>query len=105
MRFGIEGFMAGNTVDLGKEPDETIRGLRQTPSSALGSCRHKLKDEELPQVLEVLKQSNIRYFFLIGGNDTMDTIQRVEEYAKGQGYDLIGVGVPFRVRLDTSPLA
>ena len=100
MRFGIEGFMAGNTVDLGKEPDETIRGLRQTPSSALGSCRHKLKDEELPQVLEVLKQSNIRYFFLIGGNDTMDTIQRVEEYAKGQGYDLTGVGVPKTVDND-----
>lgn len=100
MRFGIEGFMAGDMIDFGKESAETITGLKHTPSSALGSCRHKLTDAELPRVLDMLRQSDIRYFFLIGGNDTMDTIHRVEEYAKEQGYELIGVGVPKTVDND-----
>ncbi len=100
MRFGIEGFLAGDVVDFAKESPATIRQLRQTPSSALGSCRHKLADDELGQVLDMLKQFNIRYFFLIGGNDTMDTIHRVEMYAKERRYDLIGVGVPKTVDND-----
>ncbi len=100
MRFGIEGFMAGDMIDFGKESAETITGLKHTPSSALGSCRHKLTDAELPKVLDMFKKSDIRYFFLIGGNDTMDTIHRVEEYAKEQGYELIGVGVPKTVDND-----
>ncbi len=100
MRYGIEGFMQDNVIDLGKEKPETIEGLKTTPSSALGSCRHKLKDEELPKVLEQLKKYNVRYYFLIGGNDTMDTIHRVEKYCKEQGYELRGVGVPKTVDND-----
>jgi 6-phosphofructokinase 1 len=100
MQFGIEGFMAGDMIDLGQESEKTIKGLRHTPSSALGSCRYKLKDADLPKVLDMLKKANIRYFFLIGGNDTMDTIHRVETYAKKQGYELIGVGVPKTVDND-----
>jgi len=100
MRFGIEGFMAGNMVDLGQQSPKTIKGLRRTPSSALGSCRYKLKDADLPKVLDILKRANIRYFFLIGGNDTMDTIHRVESYAKKENYELIGVGVPKTVDND-----
>ncbi len=71
-----------------------------TPSSALGSCRHKLKDADFPRILESLKKYDIRYCFLIGGNDTMDTIHRVEKYCRGQGYELIGVGVPKTVDND-----
>ncbi|MHC4149830.1 MAG: 6-phosphofructokinase, partial [Planctomycetota bacterium] len=71
MRFGIEGFMAGNIVDLDKEPEEVINGLKRTPSSALGSCRHKLSDDDLPVILEILRKQDIRYIFMIGGNDTM----------------------------------
>ena len=94
MRYGIEGFMEELVIDLGRELPETVEALKTTPSSALGSCRHKMKDEDFPLVLELLKKFNIRYYFLIGGNDTMDTIHRVEAYCKTQGYDLIGVGVP-----------
>ncbi len=79
MRYGIEGFLEENLIDFGNEPAETLEALKSTPSSALGSCRLKLKDEHLPQVLELLKKYNIRYMFLIGGNDSMDTIHRVEE--------------------------
>ena len=100
MRFGIEGFMAGNIVDLGRESAETISGLKHTPSSALGSCRHKLADTELPKVLDMLKKANVRYVFLIGGNDTMDTIHRIELYAKEHNYEMAGIGVPKTVDND-----
>ena len=100
MRYGIEGFMQNEVIDLGKETPETVERLKTTPSSALGSCRHKLKDDELPRVLEQLKKYNVRYYFLIGGNDTMDTIHRVEKYCREQGYELRGVGVPKTVDND-----
>ena len=100
MRFGIEGFMTGNIIDLGKESAAAIASLKNTPSSALGSCRHKLKDHDLPVILEKLKKHNIRFIFLIGGNDTMDTISRIELYAKEQNYDLTGIGVPKTVDND-----
>ena len=100
MRYGIEGFMAENIIDLGAEPVDTIAGLKETPSSALGSCRHKLKEDDLPKILEILKKYNIRYIFLIGGNDTMDTIHRVEVYARANSYDLIGIGIPKTVDND-----
>ena len=100
MQYGIEGFMQNKVIDLGKETPETIERLKTTPSSALGSCRHKLKDDELPNVLAQLKKYNVRYYFLIGGNDTMDTIHRVEKYCREQGYELRGVGVPKTVDND-----
>ncbi len=100
MRYGIEGFMKGEVIDLGAEDAAVIEGLRSTPSSALGSCRHKLGEEDFPAILEKLEKYNIRYYFLIGGNDTMDTICRVEAYCKRQGYDLAGVGVPKTVDND-----
>ncbi len=100
MRYGIEGFMAENLINLSEQPQEVVEGLKFTPSSALGSCRYKLLDSDLPRVLELLKKYNIRYIFLIGGNDTMDTIHRVEAYAKSQGYEMVGIGVPKTVDND-----
>ena len=88
MQFGIEGFMQEWLFDLGKQPRKVIEGLRHTPSSALGSSRHKVQEKDLPLILNVLKKFNIRYFFLIGGNDTMDTIHRVEEYCRKEKYEL-----------------
>ncbi|MCL2623208.1 MAG: 6-phosphofructokinase, partial [Planctomycetaceae bacterium] len=100
MQYGIEGFLQNEVIDLGRETPETIERLKTTPSSALGSCRYKLRDAELPQVLAQLKKYNVRYYFLIGGNDTMDTIHRVEKYCREQGYELRGVGVPKTVDND-----
>jgi ATP-dependent phosphofructokinase / diphosphate-dependent phosphofructokinase len=100
MRYGIEGFMQDKLIDLGAQPETTIAALRTTPSSALGSCRHKLQEADFPRILEMLRQHDIRYFFLIGGNDTMDTIHRVEAYCRQNGYELIGVGVPKTVDND-----
>ena len=100
MRYGIEGFLRGEVIDLGAEDPATIAALRSTPSSALGSCRHKLKEADFPKILDVLRRHAIRYFFSIGGNDTMDTVHRVEAYCRAEGYDLIGVGVPKTVDND-----
>lgn len=100
MHFGIEGFMNEDLWDLSKHDQSVIDGLRKTPSSALGSSRHKLQDEDFPVILNVLKKFDIRYFFLIGGNDTMDTVHRVEEYCRREGYELYGIGIPKTVDND-----
>ncbi len=100
MRFGIEGVLNDHLLDLGAESPETLKALRQAPSSALGSSRHKLKDDDLEPILKRLKQYNVRYFFMIGGNDTMDTIHRVTKYANEQGYEMMGVGIPKTVDND-----
>ncbi len=100
MRFAIEGFLQDVLVDLGAQSPATLCKLKATPSSGLGSSRHKLKEEELPRVLELLKKHDVRYFFLIGGNDTMDTIHCVEAYCRREGYELRGVGIPKTVDND-----
>ena len=93
MRFAIEGVLAGNLLDLSAESDDVLQQVRYTPSSALGSSRLKLQDKHFPTILKQLKKFDIRYFFMIGGNDTMDTIHRVVEYANAKGYAMRGVGV------------
>ncbi|MEX1096453.1 MAG: diphosphate--fructose-6-phosphate 1-phosphotransferase [Planctomycetales bacterium] len=93
MRFGIEGVLGDFLLDLGAESNETLKALRTTPSSALGSTRLKLKDEHFGPIVKTLRKHDIRYLFMIGGNDTMDTIHRVVEYAKSTGYDMLGVGI------------
>ncbi|MEE4213810.1 MAG: diphosphate--fructose-6-phosphate 1-phosphotransferase, partial [Bacteroidales bacterium] len=100
MQYGIEGFMKEWLIDLDRQPKEIIKGLRHTPSSALGSSRHKLTEEDFPLILDVLKKYNIRYFFLIGGNDTMDTVNRVEKYCRDNKYELLGTGIPKTVDND-----
>lgn len=100
MRFGIEGVLDDNLVDLGSESSDVLQGLKSTPGSALGSSRLKLKDEHFPAVLKQLQKYNIRYYFMIGGNDTMDTIHRVTQYANDNGHEMIGVGVPKTVDND-----
>ncbi len=100
MRWGIEGFMNDQLVDLSAEAPETVAALRQTPSSVLGSSRHKITDADFPRILEQLRRHDIRTYFMIGGNDTMDTIHRITEYAASQGYPLTGVGIPKTVDND-----
>ncbi|MBM4075451.1 MAG: diphosphate--fructose-6-phosphate 1-phosphotransferase, partial [Planctomycetes bacterium] len=100
MRFGIEGVLNDYLVDLGSESPAVRKGLRSTPGSALGSSRLKLKDEHFPTILKQLRKYNIRYYFMAGGNDTMDTIHRVTQYANDNGHELIGVGVPKTVDND-----
>lgn len=100
MRYGIEGLLEGNLVDLGAENEETLEAVKMAPSSALGSCRFKLQDEHLPGVLEVLKRHDIRFFLYIGGDDSQNTTHRVVEFCRSQGYELHGIGIPKTVDND-----
>lgn len=100
MRFGIEGVLNDHLIDLFEQPLEVLHGLRHTPSSALGSTRLKLRDEHFEPILAQLKKHDIRHLFMIGGNDTMDTIHRITTYAAAHGYEMHGVGVPKTVDND-----
>lgn len=93
MRFGIEGVLENKLLDFSQVEPQILKDLKTTPSSALGSSRLKLQDEHFAPILKRLKQNNIRYFFMIGGNDTMDTIHRVVEYARQNDWEMMGVGV------------
>ena len=93
-RFGAEGILKGDLIDLTDVPAETIALLRQTPNSAIGSCRRKLTDADYPTVIETLKKFNIGCFFYNGGNDSMDTCNKVNELAKKEGLDLRVIGIP-----------
>jgi len=82
---GIEGIMQEMLVDLSTMSDEENIILKQTPASALGSCRYKLKRtnlEDFKTIFEVLKKHNIETMFYVGGNDSMDTVAALSEYAK-----------------------
>lgn len=96
---GILGALEEDLFDLAAESPETIEGLLSTPSAAIGSCRYKLGSmttdrEKYERLLAVFQAHNIRYFFYIGGNDSMDTADKVHQLARETGYDLCVVGIP-----------
>ena len=93
-RFGAEGILKGDLIDLTDVPAATIAKLGHTPASAIGSCRRKLTDADYPTVLETLKKFNIDCFFYNGGNDSMDTCNKVNELAKKENLDLRVIGIP-----------
>ena len=96
---GIEGFLADHTIDMAplKENDELER-IRTTPGSYLGSCRYKLpedlSDPIYPELFQKFTEKEISYFFYIGGNDSMDTVDKLNTYAKAVGKDVKIVGIP-----------
>lgn len=107
MRNGIEGFLAGRTVDLtqwfgddkGNMDEDKVTLLSHTPAAALGSCRKKLPDPHTDvafyeDLIAKFKAQNIRYFFYIGGNDSMDTVAKLTEYLKTSDYEMCAVGIP-----------
>ncbi|MDG5767718.1 diphosphate--fructose-6-phosphate 1-phosphotransferase [Balneolales bacterium ANBcel1] len=95
---GIEGVLKEELIDLSRQPEEEIALLRTTPAAgSIGTCRYKLKphqEADFDRVIEVLKAHDIGYFFYIGGNDSMDTANKVAKLGQERGLDLIGVGVP-----------
>ena len=93
-RFGAEGILAGDLIDLTDVPAATIARLGHTPASAIGSCRRKLTGADYPTVLETLRKFRIDCFFYNGGNDSMDTCNKVSELAKKEGLDVRVIGIP-----------
>ena len=95
---GIAGMLEGKILDLDElsHNDEKLKLLQKTPSSYLGSCRYKMpKDDKtvFEKIFKVLKEYNIGYFFYIGGNDSMDTVDKLSQYAKEHNEDIKFVGV------------
>ncbi len=97
---GILGTLNEELVDLNKEDASTIELLRQTPSSALGSCRYKLSDNDYDRLLNVIEAHDIRYSFFIGGNDTMDTADKVDRLLKERNRESCVIGIPKTVDND-----
>ncbi len=97
---GILGVLEEALIDLSQESAETLQALRQTPSAALGTSRHKLQPGDLERIVAVFDRYNIGYFCYIGGNDSMDTTNRIGALAREQGYDLQVIGVPKTVDND-----
>lgn len=102
---GIQGFMQGkyiNFADYTGNPDFDL--LRTTPASWLGSCRFKcpenLDDEFYAKVFEKFKEMEIDAMMYIGGNDSMDTVDKMSRYAEKVGSDIRFIGVPKTVDND-----
>ena len=96
---GIVGVLNDELFVMDEEDPEELRYLLHTPSSELGSCRYKMKDPEVDdtdykRILEIFKKYNVRYFFYNGGNDSMDTCNKISRYMKSVGYDCRVMGVP-----------
>ncbi|NQD36682.1 6-phosphofructokinase [Permianibacter sp. IMCC34836] len=104
-RDGIIGALQENLIDTSGESVAAIAGLKHTPGGAFGSCRYKLKSisqsrAEYERLLEVFAAHDIRYFFYNGGNDSMDTANKVAQVAAEHGYPLTCVGIPKTVDND-----
>lgn len=96
---GIKGILNERFFDISKESREELEFLKTTPSSSLGSVRYKLEAEEVDEtdyikLLEVFRKYNIRYFFYNGGNDSMDTCNKIGKYLQKAGHECRVIGVP-----------
>ncbi len=103
---GIEGVLQNKLFDLTDLPAEEVALLRQTPSSALGTCRYKLKrdqEQDFETLNSVLKENNVDVMFYVGGNDSMDTVDALSEWAASHGSKTRFVGIPKTVDNDLVP--
>ena len=96
---GILGVLREDLFDISAEKAEAIEALKQTPAAAVGSCRYKLKSLEdsradYERIIDVFKAHEIRYFFYAGGNDSMDTADKVNGLAADAGFELTCMGIP-----------
>lgn len=96
---GIKGILNEEFYDIEQEDIDELKLLKNTPSSAIGSVRYKLKnpkvdDSEYRRLLEVFRKYNIRFFFYNGGNDSMDTCNKISKFFKKENWDCNVIGVP-----------
>ena len=104
---GIEGAINDNLIDLNEliKDTQALDTLTFTPSSALGSCRYKMKDwkvddEPYKKIINTFKKHDIKYFIYIGGNDSMDTVDKLSEYCRVNNHDIYIMGGPKTVDND-----
>ena len=101
MVHGIEGFLQDNLVDLGEYLDDVtgIELLKRTPSAFLGSCRFKMPkieghEDVYEKVFEIMEKHDIECLFYAGGNDSMDTVKMLSDYAAAHNKPQRFMGVP-----------
>ncbi len=97
--YGIQGVLKDQLMDMSQEDPAELELMKYTPSSALGSCRYKLKDPDVDdtdykRILEIFKKYDVRYFFYNGGNDSMDTCNKISKYMLKVGYECRIMGIP-----------
>ncbi len=96
---GVEGILNKKIKDITNLTEEELYMLKHTPASALSSCRYKLKDykdneEEYKELFNILDEYGIQTMFYIGGNDSMDTVSKLSQYAKEKGINKQIIGIP-----------
>ena len=96
---GIKGVLDDQLLCMDQEDRAELDRLPYTPSSALGSCRYKIADPDVDdtdykRILEIFKKYDVRYFCYNGGNDSMDTCNKISKYMKKVGYECRVMGVP-----------
>jgi ATP-dependent phosphofructokinase / diphosphate-dependent phosphofructokinase len=104
-RHGIIGALTEDMIDTGKESPAAIRALRHTPGGAFGSARYKLAGidknrSQYERLIDIFRAHDIGYFFYNGGNDSMDTAQKVSEIAVQMDYPITCIGIPKTVDND-----
>lgn len=97
--YGIKGVLNDQLFIMDEEDKAELDKLMWTPSSALGSCRYKMKDPDeddtdYKRILEIFQKYDVRYFCYNGGNDSMDTCNKISKYMKKVGYQCRVMGVP-----------
>ena len=105
--YGIEGVLDGKLYDLTNLTGHEIDLLKQTPSSALGTCRYKLKrgnDADFERLVSVMNEHDIEVMFYIGGNDSMDTVDALSQWAADHNMLQRFVGIPKTVDNDLVPV-
>lgn len=96
---GIKGVLDDCLYDMNQEDPRELALMRNTPSSVLGTCRYKLKDfntddTDYKRILEIFKKYDVRYFFYNGGNDSMDTCNKISRFMAQNDYECRVMGIP-----------
>jgi ATP-dependent phosphofructokinase / diphosphate-dependent phosphofructokinase len=93
-RSGITGVLTPSWTNLKNIGDDEWKRIVASPGAALGSCRKMLSAEEAAAAVRILREKDVRYFFYIGGNDSMDTALKMDRAASSVGYEMACCGIP-----------
>ncbi|HEV2293519.1 MAG TPA: diphosphate--fructose-6-phosphate 1-phosphotransferase [Tepidisphaeraceae bacterium] len=93
-RYGVAGLLEDDLVDLSLLPQRELKQLKTTPGASLGSTRHKLTEADVEQIVTRLREREIRYLLLVGGNGSMRAADLIAQGAAALGHELSVIGVP-----------
>lgn len=93
-RMGVTGLLDDDVVELSFVPQRELESLKVTPGASLGSSRQRLTDADVEQIIERLRERDIRYLLFIGGNGSMRAADQIAQRVESSGHDLCVIGVP-----------